>query len=70
MAIIRDPAIQRRMQLLFDLYQTAEDMQRMNLRRKYPEASEEELHQRLVAWRQDRPYVERTAKEAAPGDPP
>ena len=55
---IRDPKILARAAVAFDLCQTAEDMQRQKLRRQYPQASEEEIRRRFVAWLEDRPYAE------------
>lgn len=53
---IRDPRILARANAAFDLCQTAEDMMRHNLRRRYPRASEEEIRARFVAWLEKRPY--------------
>jgi hypothetical protein len=47
---IRDPEVLARMRIAFDLYQTAVDMMRLNLRRRHPKASEEELARRLQKW--------------------
>ena len=55
---IRDPEILARAAAAFDLCQTAENIMRQNLRRRYPEASEEEIHARFAAWVEKRPYVE------------
>jgi len=55
---IRDPEILARAAAAFDLCQTMENMMRQNLRRWYPEASEEELHERFAAWVEKRDYVE------------
>jgi hypothetical protein len=52
---ISDPQVLARMRMAFDLYETAEDMMRQNLRRRFPEASEEEIERRLVAWLQQQP---------------
>ncbi|MGH2625568.1 MAG: hypothetical protein ACRDHY_02820 [Anaerolineales bacterium] len=52
---IRDPEVLARMRMVFDLYQMAEDLMRQNLRRRFPEASEEEIERRLVAWLQQQP---------------
>lgn len=45
----------RRLRSAFDLYAAALDIQRVNLRRRHPEATEAELEQRLHAWLLDRP---------------
>lgn len=55
---IRDPKILARAAAAFDLCQTAEDIMRQNLRRRYPEASEKEIRGRFVAWLEKRPYTE------------
>lgn len=54
---IRDPKILARATAAFDLCQTVEDMTRQKLRRRYPEASEEEIRGRFVAWLEKRPYA-------------
>lgn len=53
----RDPKVLA--QQVFDLYQTAKDLMRQNLRRRHPDASEEEIAQRLRAWLHHRPGAER-----------
>ncbi len=55
MQTIRDPKVLARFQMTFDLYQTAEDIMRQNLRRRFPEASEEEVERRLEAWLRKEP---------------
>lgn len=55
---IRDPKVLARATAAFDLCQTTEEMMRMTLRRRYPEASEKELRARFVAWVEKRPYTE------------
>jgi hypothetical protein len=55
---IRDPEILARAQDAFDLCQTTENMMRQNLRRRYPQASENEIRQRFAAWVEKRQYVE------------
>lgn len=45
-------------QQMFDLYQTAKDLMEQNLRRRHPEASEEEIAPRLRAWLHHRPGAE------------
>jgi hypothetical protein len=47
---IQDPEIAERMQIAFDLYETAENIMRLNLRRRHPQADEEEIERRLLAW--------------------
>ncbi len=55
---IRDPAVLRRMEIAFDLYQTAEIIMRQNLRRRHPELDDAEIEQRLAEWRKRRPGAE------------
>ena len=52
----RDPKILT--QQIFDLYQTAKDLMRQNLRRRHPDASEAEIADRLRAWLHHRPGAE------------
>lgn len=47
---IRDPKVLARAQRAFDLCETAENMVRQKLRRKYPQASEAEIRARFDAW--------------------
>jgi hypothetical protein len=55
---IRDPKILARALAAFDLCQTSEDMMRQKLRRRHPQASEDEIRGRFVAWLEKRPYNE------------
>lgn len=48
----------RRMHLTFDMFDAAVDMMRLNLRRRFPEAGDEEIERRLVEWLQTRPGAE------------
>jgi Rv0078B-related antitoxin len=41
-----------------DLFETGLDLMRQNLRRNYPDASEEEIEQLLNQWLHDRPGAE------------
>jgi Rv0078B-related antitoxin len=59
---IRDPEILARAQDAFDLCQTMEDLMRQNLRRRFPQASEDEVEQRFTAWVEKRQYVEPPSK--------
>jgi Rv0078B-related antitoxin len=52
---IRDPAVMARVKTTFELYELAEAMMRQNLRRRFPQESEEQIESRLVAWLRDRP---------------
>lgn len=60
MELIRDPDVLARARAAFDLCETAEQMMRQNLRRRHPQASEEEIRQRFRAWLEKRPYVPET----------
>ncbi len=46
---------ERGLQLALDLFEAAEALMRQNLRREFPNASEEEIEGKLVKWLQDRP---------------
>jgi hypothetical protein len=52
---VRDPAVIARMEVAFDLYESAEQIMRQNLRRRFPEASDHEIERRLIDWLQKRP---------------
>jgi hypothetical protein len=41
-----------------DLFQTGVDLMRQNLRRRHPEASNEDIERRLGEWLQERPGAE------------
>lgn len=56
--LTRDAAVRERMRLTFDLFEAAEQMMRLNLRRRYPEADEEEIERRLTDWLHTRPGAE------------
>jgi hypothetical protein len=60
---VRDPKILARAEAAFDLCQTVEDIMRQNLRRRHPEASEEEIRERFSAWVEKRPYIEFAAEK-------
>jgi Rv0078B-related antitoxin len=62
---IRNPKILARATAAFDLCQATEDMYRQKLRRQHPQASEEEIRQRFMAWLEDRPYTEPQAEARA-----
>lgn len=55
---IRDPEVLRRMELAFDLYEAAEAIMRQNLRRRNPQASEEEIEEGIREWLARRPGAE------------
>jgi hypothetical protein len=47
-----------RLRLAFDLFAAGEALMRQNLRRFYPDASDQEIEARLAAWLQERPGAE------------
>lgn len=53
---IRDPEISRRFRDTLDLIEFGIRIMRQNLRRWYPNESEEETHRRWVAWMEKLPY--------------
>jgi len=55
---IRDPEVLERMRIAFDLYQVAEDIQRQNLRRRNPSATDEEIERGIREWLAKRPGAE------------
>lgn len=66
MEYIRDPDVLRRMQIAFDLAETAEEMNRMTLKRQHPDASDEEIERMIVAWYQHRPGAEHGDGDGVP----
>lgn len=73
-AVERDTKLLARQ--MFDLYQTAKDLMEQNLRRRHPEAGEEEIAGRLLAWLHHRPGAEHgdvsgpVRVREFPGEPP
>lgn len=57
-----------KMQIVFDLFQTAVDIQRQNLRRRHPEATEPEIEEFLAGWLRHRPGAEHGDAEGRPVD--
>lgn len=55
---ICDPEILQRMRQAFDLYEFSDQLMRQNLRRRHPDADEEEIERRFVEWLQTRPGAE------------
>ncbi|MEX2533996.1 MAG: hypothetical protein WD273_00225 [Trueperaceae bacterium] len=47
-----------RLRTAFELFQAGKEMMRQNLRRRFRDASEEEIDQRLRTWLQTRPGAE------------
>jgi len=44
-----------RFQLTLDLFEAGEEMMRLNLKRRFPEASGQEIERRLITWLQESP---------------
>lgn len=65
---IRDPEVLQRMELAFDLYEAAEEIMRQNLRRRNPEASEEEIEEGIREWLGRRPGAEHGDGEGRPAN--
>lgn len=51
-------SIAARLRTAFDLFVAGERMMRQNLKRRYPDASPEEIERRLHAWLRERPGAE------------
>ena len=51
-------ALAMRLRMAFDLCELGESMRRAQLRREHPDATDEEIEARLVAWLQTRPGAE------------
>jgi hypothetical protein len=54
---IRDPEVMRRAEATFELFELGIEMMRQNLRRRHPDADDEEIRRRLVEWLHDRPWA-------------
>ncbi len=48
----------KRLNLCFDMFDFGADMMQQKLRREHPEAGEEEIRSRYVAWLHERPGAE------------
>lgn len=57
----------QRLRIALDLHELGVEMMRQKLRREAPEATEDEIQARLVAWLQDRPGAEYGDAEGRPG---
>jgi hypothetical protein len=64
---IRDPDVLARMENAFDLYRTAEQMMRQNLRRRNPAATESEIDEGVREWLHRRPGAEHGDGVGRPG---
>lgn len=56
-----------KMRVTLDLFETALDLQRQNLRRRHPAATEEAIQRLLDAWLQHRPGADHGDGEGCPG---
>jgi hypothetical protein len=45
----------QRFQIVFDLFDAAEDLMRQNILRADPHATEQEIEAKIIVWLQDRP---------------
>lgn len=63
---IRDPAVMARMEVAIDLFESARRMMRSTIRRRHPEASEEEVDAMLRDWMHRRPGAEHGDAEGYP----
>lgn len=57
-----------KMRITLDLAETATRIQRQNLRRRFPNATEEEIEERVIAWLRHRPGTEHGDAEGRPGN--
>jgi hypothetical protein len=48
----------QRLRIALDLHDFGVKMMRQNLRRRYPEASDEEIEKKLLEWLRERPGAE------------
>ncbi len=53
-----DESVAARLRTTFDLFRAGERMMRQNLKRRYPEATMEEIESRLRMWMSERPGAE------------
>lgn len=56
-----------RLRIAFDLHEAGVRMMRQTLRRRHPDASEEEVQRRLIAWLHERPGAEHGDAVGRPG---
>ena len=56
-----------RMRIALDLAEAATKIQRQNLRRRFPKATEEEVEECLIAWLRHRPGAEHGDADGRPG---
>jgi len=58
--------IQERYRLLLDLFEAGEEIMRQSLRRRFADASEAEIEDRLTAWLHERPGAEHGDADGQP----
>ena len=56
--MVSDQGLARRLRSAFDLFDAGVEMMRMSLRRRYPDASDDEIARRLTDWLRERPGAE------------
>lgn len=56
--MVHDCDAAHRLRLAFDLFAAGEALVRQQLRRRFPDVSEEEIERRLEAWLSERPGAE------------
>jgi len=59
-------AAAQRLRLALDLFESGEAVMRQNLRRKFPEATEAEIEERLTNWLRHRPGAEQGDSSGKP----
>ena len=50
--------VQQRMRMTIELFETAQQIMRQNLRRRFPALGAAEIEQKLIEWRHHRPGAE------------
>ena len=50
-----DDILLKKFYLTLELHEAGKDMMRQNLRRKYPEARDEDIQAQILAWLRNRP---------------
>jgi hypothetical protein len=56
-----------RYQLLLELFAAGEEIMRQNVRRRFPDATVEEIEERLLAWLHERPGAKHGDAAGRPG---
>jgi Rv0078B-related antitoxin len=59
-----------RYRLTLELFAAGEEIMRQNLRRRFPDATPEEIEDRVVAWLRERPGAEHGDAVGRPGSWP